>query len=370
MSYFKTYYRFLKMYRLLMLRYSYLLLANQLGANWRPTYERADQQHYGVPGFCPSNTQCLPLSSCPVLSNIVNHACVYSNRVTSLGCGYEGSGLVCCPRVSEGPPVVNQMGEKCGSSSVQGPNYNGLGAFPFVARIGFRNVVTGEMKYPCSGSIISNRIILTAAHCALAKSDNYKLFTARVGEYLTDSRIDCGEEFCALPVQDITISHVILHPGYQKEIYKDNIALLVLNSKINYTVTAQPICLPESWSVTGNYGTLVGWGKMAGQIEAPTYQQVLQFPIVGLQQCVNIYGRTLPITEYQLCAGGEHGKDACTGFGGSPLLQSEGDTYYQVGILSFGSDQCGAPGIPSVYTNVKKYVNWIKENSPVLYNNQ
>lgn len=31
------------------------------------------------------------------------------------------------------------------------------------------------------------------------------------------------------------------------------------------TVTAQPICLPESWSVTNNNGILVGWGKTAGQ---------------------------------------------------------------------------------------------------------
>lgn len=31
------------------------------------------------------------------------------------------------------------------------------------------------------------------------------------------------------------------------------------------TVTAQPICLPESWSVTNNNGLLVGWGKAAGQ---------------------------------------------------------------------------------------------------------
>lgn len=60
-------------------------------------------------------------------------------------------------------------------------------------------------------------------------------FSVRVGEWLTNSDIDCGEEFCGLPVQDIAISHVIVHPGYEKQSYKNNIALLVLSRKLNYT---------------------------------------------------------------------------------------------------------------------------------------
>lgn len=57
-------------------------------------------------------------------------------------------------------------------------------------------------------------------------------------------------------------------------------------------------------------------------------------PIINLHQCVNIYGRTLPISEDQICAGGELGQDACTGFGGAPLLVRHGDTFYQVSLKS------------------------------------
>ncbi|KAK9892088.1 hypothetical protein WA026_018289 [Henosepilachna vigintioctopunctata] len=231
------------------------------------------------------------------------------------------------------------------------------------------DVLTGETKFPCGGSIINNRVILTAAHCALAKADNFKLYMVRVGEYSMSSQIDCGSEFCGLPVQDIPISHVVVHPGYDKQTFKDNIALIVLRNKINYTVTAQPICLPESWSVTSNNGVLVGWGKTAGQTEASPQQQVLRLPIVSTSKCYSVYGKTLPVTDDHLCAGGDFGNDACSGFGGSPLLVQQGNTFYQVGILSFGSDQCGAGGVPSVYTNVKKYVDWIKENTPLIYNN-
>ncbi|XP_044745406.1 CLIP domain-containing serine protease 14D-like [Coccinella septempunctata] len=329
--------------------------------------------------LCPPNTECQPLSTCPMLSNILNNECVLRNRIDNLSCGYQGSGLVCCPNIPYDLNRINNDrsyargntvdGVRCGLSQVLGESYNGIGAYPWVARIGFKSTLTGEIKYPCSGSIINNRIILTAAHCALAKAENYKLFNVRVGEYSTKTEIDCGSEFCGLPVQDMSISHVVVHPGYDKRTFKDNVALIVLRNKINYTVTAQPICLPDSWSSTNNNGILVGWGKTAIQTETPDYQQVLRLPIISINKCYTVYGKTLPVTDDQLCAGGEYGKDACSGFGGSPLLVQQGDTYYQVGILSFGSDQCGAGGVPSVYTNVKKYVDWIKENTPVIYDN-
>ncbi|KAJ8924173.1 hypothetical protein NQ315_006957 [Exocentrus adspersus] len=323
--------------------------------------------------FCPANSQCVPLSSCPILNNLINNECFLTNSIADLSCGYQGSGLICCPQASESNSLHSSGkmvdGQRCGVSQVQGDGYNGLGAYPWVVRVGFRNVITGEVKFPCTGSIISNRVILTAAHCALAKAENFKLYAVRVGEWMTNTAIDCGEEFCGLPVQDVAISHVVVHPGYQKQNYKHNIALLVLRSKINYTVTAQPICLPESWSVTNNNGMLVGWGKAAGQTTAPPQQQVLRLPIISIQECSRVYGRTLPVSDEQVCAGGEAGNDACSGFGGAPLIVRHGDTHYQVGILSFGSDQCGAAGVPSVYTNIKKYITWIRENTPEVYTN-
>jgi hypothetical protein len=56
-----------------------------------------------------------------------------------------------------------------------------------------------------------------------------------VGEWNTNSDIDCGEEFCGMPVQDIPLSYVIVHPSYDKQTYRNNIALLVLKDRINYT---------------------------------------------------------------------------------------------------------------------------------------
>ncbi|XP_057664030.1 phenoloxidase-activating factor 3-like [Diorhabda carinulata] len=342
----------------LIFKFVIFIIGNEIsGVN---TYESTNY----VTTFCPSNTQCVPLSSCPIIGNIISSDCLLNNNVAQLSCGYRGSGLICCPQIAETTTILPGRvvdGQRCGMSQVQGEGYEGIGAYPWIGRIGFRNALTGETKFPCTGSIIDPRIILTAAHCALAKADNFKLHMVRVGEYNTNTNIDCGEEFCGLPTQDLVITHVIVHPGYKKETFENNVALLVLRTPMNFTVTAQPICLPESWSVTSNNGLLVGWGKAAGQTYALPKQQVLHLPIVSIQQCVRVYGGSLPVTEDQICAGGEAGNDACSGFGGAPLLVRHGNTYYQVGILSFGSDRCGSAGIPSVYTNIKKYVNWIRE---------
>lgn len=83
-----------------------------------------------------------------------------------------------------------------------------------------------------------------------------------------------------------------------------------------------------------------------------------------LESCAQVYERVVPVTSDQLCVGGERGRDACSGFGGAPLvaLDATGSRYYQVALVSFGSSKCGVEGVPSVYTRVDHYTEWIRAN--------
>lgn len=63
-------------------------------------------------------------------------------------------------------------------------------------------------------------------------------------------------------------------------------------------------------------------------------QQLLEVPLVSLETCERIFGESVPVHEGQLCAGGEEGRDACSGFGGSPLLVVRRGQYVQVSYLS------------------------------------
>lgn len=74
-----------------------------------------------------------------------------------------------------------------------------------------------------------------------------------------------------------------------------------------------------------------------------------------------------PIEDIQLCANGPKAEDACKGDSGGPLfnttiLKNQLRTY-QIGIVSFASALvCGNPELPTIYTRVDKYLQWIIDN--------
>lgn len=69
----------------------------------------------------------------------------------------------------------------------------------------------------------------------------------------------------------------------------------------------------------------------------------------------------------QVCAGGEKGKDSCSGDSGGPLqrafsFRNKGPRYFALGIVSLGSKHCGKFEAAALYTNVSYYMPWIIKN--------
>nr|XP_036881537.1 kallikrein-12-like isoform X3 [Manis javanica] len=87
----------------------------------------------------------------------------------------------------------------------------------------------------------------------------------------------------------------------------------------------------------------------------PDRLQCLNLSIVSSATCQAAFpGR---ITDNMVCAGGIAGEDACQGDSGGPLVCRG----VLQGLVSWGSvDPCGQKGVPGVYTNICKYVDWIR----------
>lgn len=69
----------------------------------------------------------------------------------------------------------------------------------------------------------------------------------------------------------------------------------------------------------------------------------------------------VPITLNQLCTGEEMGgRGGCHGDSGGPLTVQE-VSYVLAGVVSGGGRVCGQPRVPSIYTRVAQYAEWLKE---------
>ncbi|XP_032685726.1 chymotrypsin-like protease CTRL-1 [Odontomachus brunneus] len=319
---------------------------------------------------CPDNKRCAFIEHCPAIASLMDRDELPVHRLRQAVCGYDRTRVkICCGPYdhSEQPsyansdlyPARSSPNLQCGKSLIWN-NLNTLGSYPFVARIGFINMLTGETKYSCNGVIISERTVLTTATCALAKSERYKLCSVLVGEYNTESDPDCNELFCGRETSSHDISYVIKHPGYDAATFSNNVALLRLKKTIDFTATAQPICfIPEDRYVSlGSTCTVVGWGRLSGQKAQPTTQQSLQLKLVPKQQCSDYLNQGLSV---ELCATGSC--EPCSGYSGSPMLYKYADTYFLVGILSYGSSCDSTTTVfPSAFVNVQRYTKWILEN--------
>ena len=135
-----------------------------------------------------------------------------------------------------------------GPSRIIGGQETDVNEYPW--QVGLLFSTFSDKTPGCGGSIISNRHILTAAHCT-------------AGQTTSTLRVLLGEHDTSDSVQDIrTISAITDHPGYDSSILAYDASILTLTSPIIFSRTMSPVCLPavDSKQFTGEKAIVSGWG--------------------------------------------------------------------------------------------------------------
>ncbi|BET02096.1 serine protease [Nesidiocoris tenuis] len=231
--------------------------------------------------------------------------------------------------------------------------------FPHMALIGYGS--QPRIAWLCGGSLISERFILSAAHCSNPGSKGPAKW-AKLG--VLDMKNDRGNhEIVAKIVERFD------HPSYNNiQLYND-ITLFKLENDIQLNPWVRPICLQTNFDFGQPAAIASGWGHTQWGGGPTNRLQKVKLNIVDNDSCNSSYqasiGKQLPngiVESTMLCAGDEEGKDTCQGDSGGPLqipLRSPYCMYAIVGVTSFG--RACAQNYPGVYTRVSHYRQWIEK---------
>uniref|UniRef100_H3BXA5 Ovochymase 2 n=1 Tax=Tetraodon nigroviridis TaxID=99883 RepID=H3BXA5_TETNG len=219
----------------------------------------------------------------------------------------------------------------------------------------------------CGGAILSNRWILTAAHCVASLSSHVRVV---VGEF--DQRTE-DEEEQVLPLKTILV-HEKYHHAWPMTY---DIALVEVDQRIQFGTRVKPICLPlTEESVPPGTGCLLGgWGRVREKGRLPAVLREVRLDLVKPAKCkyvlqtvkrwhVNQRASGPQPAMTVLCAGPERGgRDACQGDSGGPLAcpaNSGRGHWVALGITSWGKGCGRRRGSPGVFTDVRLLLPWIK----------
>lgn len=318
--------------------------------------------------------QCIYFRECDPIMRIYNKSIVTSDEtkfVTRSQCGSTPDKrlLVCCTVIRRLEKVALPKPPHCGidfSDRIIGGQRTALDEFPWAALIEYSKP-NGKTGFHCGATLINSRYAVTAAHCIKKIPRDWQVIGVRLGEWDLDSEIDCLDGDCADKPVDVKIRTIIVHDDYETDNTRqfDDIALIQFTSDVNMTSFISPVCLPidenrRNRDNVGTKGWAVGWGKTETG-SASNFKQKVSLVFKEFQSCSETYKPAgVILRDTQLCAGGVRSQDTCSGDSGGALTKLDRSNHFLYGIVSFGPKRCGVDGIPGVYTNVAKYIEWIE----------
>ncbi|MFO7496947.1 MAG: serine protease [Desulfobacterales bacterium] len=231
------------------------------------------------------------------------------------------------------------------------------GAWPWMTALLYSNKQSIYQAQFCSGVLIDDTWVLTAAHCVegMPAGD----MNVAVGAY----------DLNAFTGSRISVKSIRIHPQYYNDnvTIRNDIALLELSQPSS--VAAIPLYSGVSNdnvapSLLGVMLTAIGWGLADGTVDwyYPSRLRQVNLPVVADSYCNDIYGDTLVASQF--CAGFYAGKDVCNGDSGGPVVAKIDGVWVHAGLVSYGSNCEYYQGWYGVYTRTSEHINFITSYVP------
>lgn len=254
---------------------------------------------------------------------------------------------------------------ECGIEKISPRIINGInspsGMFPWIVYLA-RQIEGREGSYRyCTGSIITDRHILTAGHCFKPKEEKL----SKIGVWLFQG---CGRRHKTHSYKPLRVIKVHTHPDYyyhnetSTSLSQNDLAVWELDQAFKFNKTFMPICFSRNnFNRTQDIKNLItsGWGKQ-NQGEDLVHSDCLQhtdLDIVSDHQCSKHYGRNRDMRKL-ICGGGS--TTTCDGDSGGPLMTRNNGRVFEVGVTSFGRKDCGLKtGTPSGFERISFHMDWI-----------
>ncbi|XP_030385831.1 transmembrane protease serine 12 [Scaptodrosophila lebanonensis] len=251
---------------------------------------------------------------------------------------------------TEEPPV---------STRIAGGSLATPGMLPYQAGLLLR-LANGD-GIQCGGSLITQRFVLTAAHC---------VFDAVEGRvFLGATRY--ADEMDAAEFYNVTKHDFRIYEDYLGYGGYNDLALIRLpRTGRESRGRVQPIALALEFMqqalLEEQPVSTSGWGRLGDKprsIEEGNLLHYVDVRVLEQERCFCYFLPGLVSEQRHICTDGLGNRGGCEGDSGGPLVYNWRNGSYLIGVITFGSAAGCEVGAPTVYTRVTAYLHWIRRET-------